>query len=67
MTENKLEGWQGSGQEEVTVAEFQACDGNGLNQGSGKMYWEPEMNGTCDCVRSVREREESRMMSRSPE
>lgn len=63
--ENKLEGRRGSGQEEVTVAGFQACDDNGLNQRSSKMYWEPKINGTYDCAPSVRAREESRMMPRS--
>ena len=67
MMENKLEGRQGSGHEEVTVAGFQACDDNSLDQGSSKMYWEPEINRTYDGAQSVRESEESRMMSRSPE
>lgn len=66
MMENKLEGRRGSGQVEVTAAGFQACDDNGLNQGSSKMSWEHTINGIYDCARSGRGREESRMMCRSP-
>lgn len=43
---NELEGRQGPGQEEATMAGFQACDGDGLNQGNSKNSWERQVSGT---------------------